>query len=255
MSAKTITVANQKGGVGKTNIVFNLSGALAEMRKKLLLVDVDQQGNLSSLFMDDIAKVSPTTFNLFLDLDLPATSTIYKTPFPEIDIIPSNDQMSAIDLELANEPDAIYFLNDKLKLVKEKYDYILIDCPPSLALPTQAALVAADSTIIPLECQELAIKGTIRLIESIRKVRERANPGLKVMGYVISKYDRRRKLEENYRQAVLRSLRKKVFPVELADNVKYTEAVSFKKPITMYLPYSEQADAYRKFAREVINHG
>lgn len=163
--------------------------------------------------------------------------------------------MSRIDLDLAKEPDAVYYLKDKLKEIKKEYDYILIDCPPSLALSTQMALAAADAVIIPLECQELSVKGTIRLIRTTTNLQEKVNRNLKILGYLISKYDGRRKLEENYRGVIRRTLKEKVFPVELKDNVQFTEAVSIKKPITIYLPHSEQANIYRQLAKELTNHG
>jgi len=160
---KVIAVANQKGGVGKTNITFNLSGALAEKIKRILLIDLDQQGNLSSSFLENIYNLKFTVADLFLDNDIDVAKVIQKTSFQNIDIIPSNIDLSKIDLQLAGEPDAQYFLADKLKDIKEGYNYIIIDCPPSLGLATRIGLVAADEVIIPLECQEWAVKGTAYL--------------------------------------------------------------------------------------------
>jgi len=253
--SKVIAVANQKGGVGKTNITFNLSGALAEKNKRILLVDLDQQGNLSSSFLENIYNLKFTVADLFLDNDLGLAKVIQKTSFQNIDIAPSNIDLSKIDLQLAGEPDAQYFLADKLKDLKENYTYIIIDCPPSLGLATRIGLVAADDVIIPLECQEWAVKGTAYLRGAITKIRKRANPKLKIMGYIINKFVGRRKLEEVYHETVLEGFKDKVFNIELKNSVKYAEAVTFRKPITSYLPSSEQAECYRKLAQEIINHG
>ena len=253
--SKTIAIANQKGGVGKTNITFNLSGALAQKNKKILLIDLDQQGNLSSAFLDNIYNLPLTVADILLENDTPVSKIINKTSFENIDIIPSNIDLSKIDLQLAGEPDAQYFLADKLKDIKDNYDYILIDCPPSLGLPTRIGLVASDEVIIPLECQEWAVKGTAYLRDAITKIKKRANPKLKIMGYLISKLDSRRKLEEVYHDTILESFKDKVFKVSLKNSVKYTEAATFKKPITLYLPSSEQAKVYHKLAQEIINHG
>jgi len=250
-----IAIANQKGGVGKTNITFNLSGALAEKNKRILLIDLDQQGNLSSVFLDNIYNLKATVTDILLDDEIAISEIIQKTSFQNIDIIPSNIELSKIDLQLAGEPDAQYFLADKLKDIKDNYDYIIIDCPPSLGLATRIGLVAADQVIIPVECQEWAIKGTAYLRGAITKIRKRANPKLKIMGYLINKFVGRRKLEEVYRDTILENFKDKVFKVVLKNSVKYAETATFKKPITTYLPSSEQAEEYRKLAKEIINHG
>jgi len=250
-----IAIANQKGGVGKTNITFNLSGALAEKNKRILLIDLDQQGNLSSVFLDNIYNLKTTVADILLDNDTAISGVVQKTSFQNIDIIPSNIDLSKIDLQLAGEPDAQYFLADKLKEIKDNYDYIIIDCPPSLGLATRIGLVAADQIIIPMECQEWAVKGTIYLRGAITKIRKRANPKLKIMGYLINKFVGRRKLEEVYRDTIFESFKDKVFKVSLKNSVKYAETATLKKPITTYLPSSEQAEEYRKLAKEIINHG
>ena len=250
-----IAITNQKGGVGKTNITFNLSGALAEKNKRILLIDLDQQGNLSSAFLDNIYNLKTTVTDILLDDNIAISEIIQKTSFQNIDILPSNIDLSKIDLQLAGELDAQYFLADKLKEIKDNYDYIIIDCPPSLGLATRIGLVAADQVIIPLECQEWAVKGTAYLRGAITKIKKRANPKLKVMGYLINKFAGRRKLEEVYRDTILESFKDKVFKVHLKNSVKYAETATFKKPITTYLPSSEQAEEYRKLAKEILNHG
>lgn len=255
INRKTIAIANQKGGVGKTNITFNLSGALAERKKRILLIDLDQQGNLSSALLNNIYNLDTTIVDILLDDAIPVKQVIQKTSFPNIDIIPSNIDLSRIDIQLAAEPDAQYFLVDKLKEIRDSYHYIFIDCPPSLGLATRIGLVAADEVIIPLECHEWAVKGTAYLRGAIAKIRKRANPKLKIMGYLINRFDGRRKLEEVYRDTILESFKGKVFKVHLKNSVKYAETATFKMPITSYLPSSEQAEEYRKLAREILGYG
>ena len=252
---KIIAIANQKGGVGKTNVTFNIAGALAECGQKLLLIDLDQQGNLSSAFLNKIYDLKFTITNLFLDDKIDISKVIYETSFENINIVPSNIEMSKIDLQLAGEPDAQYLLADKLEELNYDYDFIIIDCPPNLGLATRIGLVAANKVIIPLECQEWAIKGTAYLRGAITKIKKRANPNLEIMGYLINKYVGRRKLEEVYHENILSNFKDKVFKIELKNSVKYAEAVTFRKPITSYLPSSEQAECYRKLAQEIINHG
>ena len=252
---KIIAIANQKGGVGKTNVAFNLAGALAECGEKLLLIDLDQQGNLSSAFLDKIYELDYTITDLFLEERLGIPQVIQKTNFENIDIIPSNISLSKIDLQLSGEPDAQYFLADKLESLNNRYSYILIDCPPSLGLATRIGLVAAKQVIIPLECQEWAVKGTAYLRGAIKKIQKRANPKLEILGYIINKYDGRRKLEEIYHENILESFKEKVFKVELKNSVKYTEASTFKKPINYYLPSSDHAKRFRNLAKEIISRG
>jgi len=252
---RVIAVANQKGGVGKTNITFNLSGALAEKNKRILLIDLDQQGNLSSAFLDSIYNLKITVADILLDDGISISRAVQKSSFQNIDIIPSNIDLSKIDLQLAGEPDAQYFLADKLDEIKDSYHYIIIDCPPSLGLATRIGLVASDEVIIPLECHEWAVKGTAYLRGAIARIRKRANPKLKIMGYLINRFDGRRKLEEVYRDTILESFKDKVFQVELKNSVKYAETATIKKPITSYLPLSQQAEAYRRLAQEILNHG
>lgn len=252
---RVIAIANQKGGVGKTNITFNLAGALVENKKRILLIDLDQQGNLSSAFLDSIYNLKMTVADILLDDGMPILRAVQKTSFQKIDIIPSNIDLSKIDIQLAGEPDAQYFLADKLDEIKDGYHYIIIDCPPSLSLATRIGLVASDEVIIPLECQEWAVKGTVHLRGAIAKIRKRANPKLKIMGYLINRFDGRRKLEEVYRDTILDSLKDEVFEVKLKNSIRYAEATTFKRPITSYLPLSKQAEAYRRLAQEVLQYG
>jgi chromosome partitioning protein len=248
---KTILVANQKGGVGKTSICFHLSGALAEMKKKVLLIDLDQQGNLSSCFMKNIYSVKTTISDLLLDDDIDVEDVIYDTSFEKIKIVPANLDFSRIDIQLAGEPDGQYLLLDKINDVKDDYDFIIIDAPPSLGLATRNGLVSADGVIIPIECQEWAARGSSHLKAAMEKIKIRANPSLSVMGYLVSKFDGRRKLETIYLEKLKEAFGNTVFKSVIKNSIRYPEAANVRKPITHYMPKSAQADAFRKLAREV----
>jgi chromosome partitioning protein len=249
--AKTVLVANQKGGVGKTSICFHLSGALSEMRKKVLLIDMDQQGNLSSCFIKNIYSLETTVSDLLLDEELDAEAAIYDTSYEKIKIIPANLDFSRIDIQLAGEPDGQYMLLDKIKDIREDFDYIIIDAPPSLGLATRNGLVAADSVILPIECQEWAARGSSHLKAAMEKIKVRANPSLSVMGYLVSKFDGRRKLENVYLEKLKDTFGKEVFKSIIKNSIRYAEAANVRKPISYYLPKSDQADAFRNLAREV----
>lgn len=250
-----IAVANQKGGVGKTSIVFHLSGALAELGKRVLVIDLDQQGNLSSAFLDDIYTLEKTITDVFLDDHLPLKDIILPTQFECIQILPANLQLSQIDLQLASDFNAQFILADKLDELEDQYDYILVDCPPSLGLATLCALVASQGVIIPMECQEWATVGSIHLQDAMHKVRKRANPKLRLLGYVVNKYDGRRKLEEVYKNTLYTTYGDSVFKTVIRSSIRYVEASNNKSPITMHLPSSEQANTFRSLAKEVINCG
>ncbi len=249
--AKTILVANQKGGVGKTSICFHLSGAMAEMKKNILLIDLDQQGNLSSCFMKNIYSIKTTISDLLLDDDIDVNDVIYDTSYEKIKIVPANLDFSRIDIQLAGEPDGQYLLLDKINEVKNDFDFIIIDAPPSLGLATRNGLVCADAVIIPIECQEWAARGSSHLKAAMEKIKIRANPSLCVMGYLVSKFDGRRKLETIYLEKLKEAFGNMVFKSVIKNSIRYPEAANVRKPITHYMPKSAHADAFRKLAREV----
>ena len=255
MAGKIISVANNKGGVGKSTITFNLAGAISEIGGKVLLVDMDQQSSLSSTFLDSIYDLPHTVADALLNLDLPIEQTIYSTRFEDIDLIPADLSLGKVEVELLGDHDSQYYLADRLDEVVGRYDLVLVDCPPSLGLATRMALVAAYGLIIPLECHAYTAKGTMSLHELINRVRRRANPELKILGYLINKYDGRRRIEQDYRRMLEERFGDKVFGVLLKNSVKYTESVALKKPITYYLPKSEQAEPFRILAKEILNCG
>ena len=184
---KRIGICNNKGGVGKTTICFCLGGALAEMGKKILLVDMDQQGSLSSSFLPDIHNLPIVITDTLLDDQKSIKGTIMKTEFENIDIAPANLSLGRIEDELLSERDSHYYLADKLEEIQEEYDIILVDAPPNLGLATWSVLTASEGAIIPLEAQDYSVKGTGCVHGVIEKVRKRANPNLTILGYIINR--------------------------------------------------------------------
>jgi len=250
---KIISIANQKGGVGKTTISVGMAGVLSEMKKKVLLVDMDQQGNLSSSFIDHIHGLERTVYDVLTD-DTEIGGVIHKTDFENISILPANLSLSELDYRLASDYDAQFNLLEALNDVKSDYDFIIIDCPPNLSLATRMALIASDGLIMPIECQEWAVRGSSQLEAFVEKVKKRANPKLKILGFVINKYQANRAIESGYNQALREKYPKKIFQTEFANNVQYTEAATARKPINYYLPGSKQADAFREFVKEVLSN-
>lgn len=249
--AYRIAIANQKGGVGKTTISMGLAGVLSEFGKKILLIDMDQQGNLSSAFLDNIHGLERTVFDLLIE-EAEISQVLYKTQIDNIDILPANLALSDLDIRLAGDDDAQYYLLEALQEIDANYDYIIIDCPPNLGRATRMALVAANGILVPIECQEWAVKGSSQLDAYVEKVKKRANPHLEILGFVINKYDPRRSLESTYNQALKQKYGEKIFRTEFHNNVQYTEAATARLPINYYLPSSKQAELFRTFINELM---
>lgn len=250
---RIIAIVNQKGGVGKTTVTFNLGGALADLGQKVLLIDLDSQGNLSSAFIGNIHNLSKTIADVLLEDQAELEEIINKTQLPNLDLIPSSLALSDIDARLAGDDDAQYILIDEIKEVKGTYDYILIDCPPNLGKATRIALVTASELLIPIECQAWAVKGSSQLLAYVDKIRKRVNPNLRVLGFLINKYDPRRNIEKSYYKVLEEAYKDLIFKTKFRNHVQYIEAATNQKPITMYLPHSKQARAYRKLAQEIIH--
>ena len=250
---KRIGICNNKGGVGKTTFCFNFGGVLAEMGKKVLMVDMDQQGSLSSSFVKNINDLPCVITDALLDDQKSMKAVVQKTDFENIDLIPANLTLERLENELVSERDSHYCLADKLTEIDGEYDVILLDAPPNLGLATWSVLTASEGVIIPLEAQDYSVKGTGYLHTVIQKVRKRANPRLTILGYVINRYDGRRRIEQDFRAMIELHLGEKVFKHILKDSVMYVEAVTLGKPITCFAPKSEHAEAFRGIAKEVLN--
>jgi len=249
-----VSVAAQKGGVGKSSLSVHLSGVFAENRGRVLLCDVDPQHSLSSTFVDDVYSLDKSMKELLEDPDILASQILQRTKFENIDIIPSSLKLGKIEYGLISDRDSHFLLADKLEEVKENYDLILIDCPPSLGIFTWLGLVASNYVIIPLECSSYAVKSTMYILEEIAKIKGRANPQLEVLGFVINRLDAKRRVEQDYRDMIRQQFGDKVFKTELKNSVKYAEAVALKIPISFYQPKSEQAEAYRQLLKEIGDH-
>jgi chromosome partitioning protein len=250
---KKLGICNNKGGVGKTTICFCLAGALAEKGVKVLLVDMDQQGSLSSSFLNNIHELPVVITDALRDERLSLKKVVVNTSFKNIDLVPANLSLGEIENDFISDRDSHYYLADKLDEIQGQYDVILMDTPPNLGIATWSVLTATDGVIIPLEAQDYSVKGTGYVHGVIEKVRKRANPKLSILGYIINRYDGRRRIEQDFRSMIEKHLQEKVFKPVLKDSVKYVEAVTLKKPITYLAPKSEQADAFRQIGKEVLN--
>jgi len=251
--AKIIAVANQKGGVGKTTTSVNLAACMAAKRKKILLVDCDPQGNASSGFGVDKSALDKTIYHVLVD-NVPVTDVIQKTEF-KVDILPANIELAGAEVELVAAISRETRLKKALDTVRDSYDYILIDCPPSLGLLTLNSLAAADSVIMPIQCEFYALEGVAQLMRTIELVRNNLNADLAVEGVVMTMYDSRTKLAEQVVEEVRNSFDTAVYKTMIPRTVRLSEAPSFGQPILYYDKKSKGAEVYMKLAKEVIARG
>jgi chromosome partitioning protein len=248
---KIVVFANQKGGVGKTTTAVNLGAYLAEAGKRVLLVDFDPQANSSSsLGMDGRGR---GIYELLIQKNRPE-DVIQETKIPGLSIIASSIHLTGATVELINTPGREYLLKRAIEKISGAYDYLFIDCPPSLGLLTVNGLVAADSVIIPLQCEYFAMEGLSKLLKTIQRVQQKLNPTLKIGGILFTMFDSRTRLANEVVKEVSGYFKEKVFTTIIPRNVRLSEAPSFAKPISQYDPECIGARSYRRLAQEVLEH-
>ena len=251
---RIIAIANQKGGVGKTTTAVNLSACLAQAGKKILTVDSDPQGNTTTGFGVDKHKLENSLYHLFLGECL-IEDVLVTTCVENLFLMPSNVDLAGSEIELISHPEREYILKNILKKCYQNYDFIIIDCPPSLNLLTINALTAADSILIPIQCEYYALEGLMQLVYTINLVRDKLNPALDIEGVVFTMFDARTNLSLQVVEEVKTHLDKKAYRSIVPRNVRLSEAPSHGLPITLYDGRSKGAEAYIQLAEEVINFG
>ena len=249
--AKIIAIANQKGGVGKTTTSVNLAACLAELKQKVLVIDMDPQGSATSGFNINKVEQENTVYELLLS-DCSIGECILQDVMENLSLIPSNVNLAAAEIELIGVADKEFILNKEIEWVKDNYDYILIDCPPALNTLTLNAFTAASEVLVPIQCEYMALEGLSDLITTINLVKERLNPALDLEGIVFTMYDARTNLSSQVVEEVTSHFPDKVYQSIIPRNIRLSEAPSFGQPITLYDSKSSGAQAYRELAAEVI---
>ena len=248
---KIIAIANQKGGVGKTTTSVNLAASLGVLEKKVLLIDADPQANATSGLGLDVDSIELGTYQL-LEHTKTAEETIIKTSSPNVDLIPAHIDLVAIEIELVDKDDREYMMKKAIRHLKDKYDYILIDCAPSLGLLTLNALTAADSVMIPIQCEYFALEGLGKLLNTIKSVQKIHNPDLDIEGMVLTMYDSRLRLSNQVVEEVKKHFSEMVFDTIIQRNVRLSEAPSYGESIIKYDASSKGAANYLNLANEVV---
>lgn len=251
---RIIAVANQKGGVGKTTTSINLSACLAALGKKVLAIDMDPQGNMTSGLGIDKNEVEYSVYDLILG-ETEIEQVICTEALENLDVVPSNINLSAAEIELIGVEDKEYIIHNEVEKVRNNYDFVIIDCPPSLNTLTINAMTTADSVLVPIQCEYYALEGLSQLIHTIELVKERLNPNLDIEGVVFTMYDARTNLSLQVVENVKDNLNQTIYKTIIPRNIRLAEAPSHGLPINLYDPKSAGAESYMLLAEEVINKG
>jgi len=249
---RIIAIANQKGGVGKTTTAINLSSCLADKGQKVLSIDMDPQGNMTSGLGVDKDEAEKTVYDLIIG-EADIEEVIQKNVMDNLDVIPTNIDLSAAEIELIGIDDKEYIVRNAVHKVKDEYDYIIIDCPPSLSMLTINAMTTADSVLVPIQCEYYALEGLSQLMHTVQLVKERLNPVLEMEGVVFTMYDARTNLSLQVVENVKDNLHQNIYKTIIPRNIRLAEAPSYGMPINKYDPKSAGSDAYMRLADEVIN--
>lgn len=252
--SKVVAVINQKGGVGKSTTVINLSACLGEGKKKVLVIDFDPQGNSTSGFGIEKEDLEHDIYDVILH-DYPIEDCVLETGCPNVYIVPATIQLATAEIELVTAMARESVLKEVVNKVKDEFDYVFIDCPPSLGLLTINALIAANSLLIPIQCEYYALEGVAKLLESMQMVQKRMNPELEIFGVVMTMYDSRTTLSNQVVEEVRQYFGKKMFKTVIPRNVKIAEAPSHGLPVNRYARVSKGALAYSRLAKEVVLRG
>lgn len=251
---RIIAVANQKGGVGKTTTSINLSACLAALGKRVLAIDMDPQGNMTSGLGIDKNEVEYSVYDLILG-ETGIEQVICKEAFENLDIIPSNIDLSASEIELIGVEDKEFIVHNEVEKVRDNYDFVIIDCPPSLNTLTINAMTTADTVLVPIQCEYYALEGLSQLIHTVELVKERLNPNLGIEGVVFTMYDARTNLSLQVVENVKDNLNQTIYKTIIPRNIRLAEAPSHGLPINLYDSKSAGAESYMLLAEEVINKG
>ena len=251
---RIIAIANQKGGVGKTTTAINLSAALADLGKKVLSLDMDPQGNMTSGLSVDKTGIEYSVYDLIIG-NASIEKCIFKEVYENLDVLPSNINLSAAEIELIGVDNKEYIIKNEIEKVKDDYDYIIIDCPPALSMLTINAMTTADSVLVPIQCEYYALEGLSQLIHTIELVQDRLNPSLNIEGVVFTMYDARTNLSLQVVENVKDNLNQNIYKTIIPRNIRLAEAPSYGMPINLYDPKSAGAESYMMLAEEVIHKG
>lgn len=250
--AKIIAIANQKGGVGKTTSAINLAASLAVLEKRVLLIDADPQANATSGIGFDLRSITTSIYECLLNDDIDPKSIILNSEINGLDLIPSHIDLVGAELEIVNAPNRERKLKAIIDRVKDGYDFVLIDCSPSLGLITLNALTAADTVIIPVQCEYFALEGLGKLLNTIKIIQTRLNPDLQIEGFLLTMYDARLRLSNQVVEEVRKHFQQMVFDTIIQRNIKLSEAPSYGKPVILYDATSTGAANYINLAREIL---